>query len=164
MFLRSFAEVFFANCGDSRRLSLSPAKRSTNIAEICGDDESAQKLRRIKILARETPQRPASEVCATANPRAKSLEFQSLAKFYASFLPRFPEPYSPEKPRRPSCRLFVKGFQGFYLISDSYPMHTDSYPMPRCGDHVYVAGILAHAHIIQRILKGCFPSATSPTH
>ena len=34
------------SCGDSRRLSFSPVKRPTGIAEICGGDESAQKPRR----------------------------------------------------------------------------------------------------------------------
>ena len=33
-------------CGSLRRLSFSTIKRPTSIAEICGDDESAQKLRR----------------------------------------------------------------------------------------------------------------------
>ena len=37
---------FAENCEDLRRLTFSHVKLPTNIAEICGDDESAQKLRR----------------------------------------------------------------------------------------------------------------------
>ena len=34
------------NCADLREMSFFPLKWPTSIAEICGDDESAQKLRR----------------------------------------------------------------------------------------------------------------------
>ena len=34
-------------------------------------------------------------------------------------------------------------------LPDTYPMHTRCIPrrIPRCSDHAYVAGILAHAHV-----------------
>ena len=47
IFLRAcFCGSFVENCGDLRRLTLSSVQWNTSIAEICGDDESAQKLRR----------------------------------------------------------------------------------------------------------------------
>ena len=44
--LRAFCGSFAENCGELRRLSFPNVKWPTRIAEICGDDESAQKLRR----------------------------------------------------------------------------------------------------------------------
>ena len=38
------AQLLRKFCGDWRRLSFSAVKRPTSIAEICGDDESAQKV------------------------------------------------------------------------------------------------------------------------
>ena len=54
--LSNVCGCFEKNCGDLRRLPFSPSN-SSSFAEICGDGESAQKLRRtnIKVLAREIP-------------------------------------------------------------------------------------------------------------
>ena len=46
IFLRNLCGSFAENCGDLRRLSFSNVKIPKSFAEICGGDESAQKVRR----------------------------------------------------------------------------------------------------------------------
>ena len=46
MFLHSLRDHFTENCRYLWRLPLSPVKWPTSIAEVCGDDESAQELHR----------------------------------------------------------------------------------------------------------------------